>query len=79
MDESRIPESIAWQASDTGAENAQKAKAMMLAFWDGAECRGESAAPSAIVDVRLSDQATSNRSRFMTLFHAAAKSCTNFS
>jgi gliding motility-associated protein GldC len=37
MDESRVPETIAWQASDTGAENAQKAKAMMLAFWDGAD------------------------------------------
>ena len=37
MDESRIPETIAWQASDTGAENAKKAKAMMLAFWDGAD------------------------------------------
>ena len=37
MDESRIPASIAWTASDTTAQNAQKAKAMMLAFWDGAE------------------------------------------
>ena len=37
MDESRVPESINWTASDTTAEHAQKAKAMMLAFWDGAE------------------------------------------
>jgi gliding motility-associated protein GldC len=37
MNESRIPESITWNASDTGVENAQKAKAMMLSFWDGAE------------------------------------------
>jgi gliding motility-associated protein GldC len=37
MNESRIPESITWNASDTAAENAQKAKAMMLSFWDGAE------------------------------------------
>ena len=37
MNESRIPDSITWNASDTGAENAQKAKAMMLSFWDGAE------------------------------------------
>jgi gliding motility-associated protein GldC len=37
MNESRVPDSISWNASDTGAENAQKAKAMMLSFWDGAE------------------------------------------
>lgn len=37
MDESRIPAAINWRASDTGAEQAQKAKAFMLAFWDGAE------------------------------------------
>ncbi|MDP9229580.1 MAG: gliding motility protein GldC [Bacteroidota bacterium] len=37
MDESRVPESILWKASETTIENAQKAKAMMLAFWDGAE------------------------------------------
>ncbi len=37
MNESRIPDSITWNASDTGAENSQKAKAMMLSFWDGAE------------------------------------------
>ena len=37
MDENRVPESIAWLASDSGAENSQKAKAMMLSFWDGAD------------------------------------------
>jgi gliding motility-associated protein GldC len=37
MDENRVPASIAWNATDTGAENAQKAKAMMVSFWDGAE------------------------------------------
>ena len=37
MNESRIPESITWNASDTSGENVQKAKAMMLSFWDGAE------------------------------------------
>jgi gliding motility-associated protein GldC len=37
MDESRVPESISWGASDTTAEKAQKAKAMMLSFWDGTE------------------------------------------
>jgi len=37
MDANRVPETIAWQASDTGAESAQKAKALMLSFWDGAD------------------------------------------
>ena len=37
MNESRVPDSISWNANDTGAENSQKAKAMMLSFWDGAE------------------------------------------
>lgn len=36
-DEQRIPGAISWSATDTGAENAQKAKAMMISFWDGAE------------------------------------------
>jgi gliding motility-associated protein GldC len=37
MNENRVPDAISWSATDTGAENAQKAKAMMLSFWDGAE------------------------------------------
>lgn len=37
LDENRVPQTIAWNASDTSIENAQKAKAMMIAFWDGAE------------------------------------------
>jgi gliding motility-associated protein GldC len=37
LDEERMPKSIAWNASETSIDNAQKAKAMMLAFWDGAE------------------------------------------
>jgi len=37
MDESRIPETILWQATDAVGDREQKAKAMMLAFWDGAE------------------------------------------
>jgi gliding motility-associated protein GldC len=37
MNENRIPDSIQWNASDTGAEHGQKAKALMLSFWDGAE------------------------------------------
>src|SRR5213592_2236948 len=36
-DENRIPETIEWVASDTIAKNAQKAKAMMISFWDSAE------------------------------------------
>jgi gliding motility-associated protein GldC len=36
-DEQRVPELISWNASDTTAENAQKAKAVMLSLWDGAE------------------------------------------
>ena len=36
-DENRVPQSIAWSATDTGAENAQQAKAMMISFWDGAD------------------------------------------
>jgi gliding motility-associated protein GldC len=36
-DENRIPDSISWSATDTSVDNAQKAKAMMISFWDGAE------------------------------------------
>ena len=36
-DENKVPDSIAWSATDTSADNAQKAKAMMISFWDGAE------------------------------------------
>lgn len=36
-DENRVPDSISWSATDTGAENAQKAKAMMISFWDSAD------------------------------------------
>ena len=37
LDENKVPESIQWQASDSTANEAQKAKAMMVAFWDGAD------------------------------------------
>lgn len=37
LDQSRTPDSIAWQASDSTMDQARKAKAMMLSFWDGAE------------------------------------------
>ena len=36
-DENRVPSGISWSATDTSAGNAQKAKAMMISFWDGAE------------------------------------------
>jgi len=36
-DENRVPAAISWSASDTTVDNAQKAKAMMVSFWDGAE------------------------------------------
>src|SRR5580658_7876760 len=37
LDKNRVPEQISWNASDTTAESARKAKAMMISFWDGAE------------------------------------------
>lgn len=37
LDPNRIPDQILWQASDSTADMAQKAKAMCLAFWDGAD------------------------------------------
>ena len=36
-DENRVPDGISWNATDTTDENPQKAKAMMLSFWDAAE------------------------------------------
>lgn len=36
-DEDKVPASITWSATDTSADNAQKAKAVMLSLWDGAE------------------------------------------
>ncbi len=37
LDEGRIPANIEWKASESTVERPQNAKAMMLAFWDGAE------------------------------------------
>ena len=37
LDADRVPEQISWNATDTTAEAARKAKAMMLAFWDGTD------------------------------------------
>ncbi|NML19762.1 gliding motility protein GldC [Pseudoflavitalea sp. G-6-1-2] len=35
LDDKRVPENINWSATDSTAENARQAKAMMLSFWDG--------------------------------------------
>jgi gliding motility-associated protein GldC len=37
MDEGRVPEMITWKATDSTADMDQKAKAMMISFWDGAD------------------------------------------
>jgi gliding motility-associated protein GldC len=37
LDENRVPEGITWHASDSTLPNEQKAKALMLSFWDNAE------------------------------------------
>jgi gliding motility-associated protein GldC len=37
LDEEKVPEQISWNATDTTADTVKKAKAMMLAFWDGDE------------------------------------------
>jgi gliding motility-associated protein GldC len=37
LDEGRVPENISWSATDSTADTKQNAKAMMLAFWDGAD------------------------------------------
>jgi gliding motility-associated protein GldC len=37
LDPDKVPQQINWVASDTNAEMVQKAKAMCIAFWDGAD------------------------------------------
>jgi gliding motility-associated protein GldC len=37
LDPNKIPEQINWQATDSSADMTQKAKAMSIAFWDGAD------------------------------------------
>ncbi len=37
LDDKRVPETISWNATESTADNARKAKAMMLSFWDGAD------------------------------------------
>ncbi len=36
-DQDRVPETIAWKATDSTVNELQAARAMMLSFWDGAE------------------------------------------
>jgi gliding motility-associated protein GldC len=37
LDPEKVPSQISWNASGSSVEEPQKAKAMMLAFWDGAD------------------------------------------
>lgn len=37
LDINKIPEQISWSATGSSAPDPQKAKAMCLAFWDGAD------------------------------------------
>jgi gliding motility-associated protein GldC len=37
LDQDKVPQQISWKASESTAAEAQKAKAMMIAFWDGAD------------------------------------------
>ena len=35
LDDQKVPEKIEWQAADSVASEREKAKAFLLAFWDG--------------------------------------------
>ncbi len=37
LDPEKVPSKISWKAGGSTADEGQQAKAMMLAFWDGAE------------------------------------------
>ena len=37
LDDNRVPENIEWKATESTAAEPQKAKAMMVSFWDGQE------------------------------------------
>src|ERR1043166_4770359 len=37
LDNDKIPQQINWKADNSTAQEAQQAKAMMIAFWDGAD------------------------------------------
>ena len=37
LDPNKVPQQINWSASDSSADMSQQAKAMCVAFWDGAD------------------------------------------
>jgi len=37
LDNDKVPEQINWKADNSSAEAQQRAKAMMVSFWDGAD------------------------------------------
>ncbi len=37
LDPNKVPQQISWSATDSSTDMAQKAKAMCIAFWDGAD------------------------------------------
>lgn len=37
LDDNRVPQNINWSATESSADEPQKAKAMMINFWDGAD------------------------------------------
>lgn len=37
LDPDKIPQEITWKATDSSSDMAQRAKAMCVAFWDGAD------------------------------------------
>lgn len=37
LDENKIPHQISWKATQSNADAAQEAKAMLISFWDGKE------------------------------------------
>ncbi len=37
LDPNKVPQQISWSATDSSNDMAQKAKAMCIAFWDGAD------------------------------------------
>jgi gliding motility-associated protein GldC len=37
LDPDKVPQQITWKASDSTADMAQKAKAMMISFWDASD------------------------------------------
>ena len=37
LDNEKVPEQIIWTADNSSADSLQKAKAMMVSFWDGAD------------------------------------------